>query len=287
VLISIVLFSILMREHSIFLNIQDQSNHIIKIHVCGHCRGPEDLLPKGRVFKDRFVIHYFIKGKGIFRDHEGNTYPFKDDHIILNYPKIRHYLSPQKGQELEHYYVEFSGILPKILLKNLSDNSVNIFPIKKSKLFQQKFIEIISAARVPSLTSFHKGNALLYSLINETIVLAKDSTAKNRSDEIVDDFLAFIQQNIQSNVLDTELFCKPLDLSKAQFGKIFKESTGLTPYKFWLSYKIDEAKNLLIKTNKSIKEISAFLGFEDEFYFSRLFKRKEGSSPKFFRESFF
>lgn len=45
-----------------------------------------------------------------------------------------------------------------------------------------------------------------------------------------------------------------------------------------------EAKKEIHLTYKSIKEIARDLGFEDEFYFSRYFKKKVGVSPKTFRE---
>ncbi len=43
---------------------------------------------------------------------------------------------------------------------------------------------------------------------------------------------------------------------------------------------IDEAKNILLKPNKSISEVAYELGFEYPQYFSRLFKKKTGLSPK-------
>ena len=46
-----------------------------------------------------------------------------------------------------------------------------------------------------------------------------------------------------------------------------------------------EAKKLLHLTYKSIKEIAQELDFEDEFYFSRYFKKEVGLSPKQFRDS--
>lgn len=45
-----------------------------------------------------------------------------------------------------------------------------------------------------------------------------------------------------------------------------------------------EAKKLIHLTHKPIKEIAQELNFEDEFYFSRYFKKEVGVSPKKFRE---
>ncbi|GJM68934.1 hypothetical protein HMSSN036_11500 [Paenibacillus macerans] len=42
---------------------------------------------------------------------------------------------------------------------------------------------------------------------------------------------------------------------------------------------MDKAKDLLAEGNKKVKEVARELGFADEFYFSRIFKRTEGISP--------
>jgi AraC-type DNA-binding domain-containing proteins len=46
--------------------------------------------------------------------------------------------------------------------------------------------------------------------------------------------------------------------------------------------KIDKAKELLIEGNKKVKEVAYELGYTNEFYFSRIFKRIEGLSPSEF-----
>lgn len=73
-------------------------------------------------------------------------------------------------------------------------------------------------------------------------------------------------------------------LSVDAFSKKVKRSFGKTPTKIIQERLILEAKKLLHLTYKSIKEIAAELNFEDEFYFSRYFKKEVGVSPKKFRD---
>ena len=63
-----------------------------------------------------------------------------------------------------------------------------------------------------------------------------------------------------------------------------KKQYGKTPSKLIRERLTLEAKRLLHLTYKSIKEIAHELGFNDEFYFSRYFKKEVGVSPKVFRE---
>jgi AraC-like DNA-binding protein len=53
----------------------------------------------------------------------------------------------------------------------------------------------------------------------------------------------------------------------------------MTPYQYFIHIKIQKAKSLLTQKDASVKEVAYKLGFDDQFYFSRLFKNKTGFSP--------
>ena len=73
-------------------------------------------------------------------------------------------------------------------------------------------------------------------------------------------------------------------LSTSAFGKKIKKHFGKIPSQLIQDRVILEAKKLLHLTHKSIKEIASELNFEDEFYFSRYFKKSVGLSPLHYRE---
>ncbi|WP_050769791.1 helix-turn-helix transcriptional regulator [Paenibacillus sp. oral taxon 786] len=68
-------------------------------------------------------------------------------------------------------------------------------------------------------------------------------------------------------------------LSTYYLSRAFKQTTGFTVIEYFNKLKIDKAKELILESDKKIKEIALELGFADEFYFSRIFKRTEGMSP--------
>lgn len=79
-------------------------------------------------------------------------------------------------------------------------------------------------------------------------------------------------------------YAQKLALSPSAFSKKVKRQFGKTPTKLIQERVILEAKKLLHLTQKSIKEIAVELHFDDEFYFSRYFKKEVGASPLHFRE---
>jgi AraC-like DNA-binding protein len=94
----------------------------------------------------------------------------------------------------------------------------------------------------------------------------------------------FIQDNISIS-LTTEDISRYMCLGNKQICRIIKEKTGMGTKDLILSLKLQKAKRLLEDTDYSIKNISQFIGFENEIYFNQLFKRKEGLTPGNYREN--
>lgn len=61
---------------------------------------------------------------------------------------------------------------------------------------------------------------------------------------------------------------------------VFKKETGFSIIEYFNKLKIEEAKKLIVERADSLTEIALKLGFEDYNYFSRLFKKHTGYSPK-------
>lgn len=75
-----------------------------------------------------------------------------------------------------------------------------------------------------------------------------------------------------------------LRVSPRYLSDALKADTGKTALEHIHLFLIDEAKNLLLEPGKTVAEVAYKLGFEYPQYFSRLFKKKVGVSPKQFRE---
>lgn len=65
----------------------------------------------------------------------------------------------------------------------------------------------------------------------------------------------------------------------------FRHELGITPIAYLNRYRVNQAKRLLLETDKSITEIALEVGFSDSGYFSRVFRRETGRSPESFRRA--
>lgn len=88
----------------------------------------------------------------------------------------------------------------------------------------------------------------------------------------------------QNGLPTVEYLASQLHLSPRYLSDLLKQETGKTALEHIHIFLIDEAKNLLRSTNHTIAETAYDLGFENPPYFSRLFKKETGMTPKEFRE---
>ena len=72
--------------------------------------------------------------------------------------------------------------------------------------------------------------------------------------------------------------------SKDYVIRRFFANFGVTPYDYQIQQKVFSAKNMLANTNLSVKEIASSLGYEDQHYFSYMFKKRCGKSPTQYRK---
>ena len=100
--------------------------------------------------------------------------------------------------------------------------------------------------------------------------------------------LALVQGYMQDNLdrnLELEELAAVAHLSKYHFSSRYKALTGYSPIKHYLHMKMQRACHLLDNSDMSIKAVAAALGYGDPLYFSRLFKKTLGLSPRAYRSS--
>lgn len=90
--------------------------------------------------------------------------------------------------------------------------------------------------------------------------------------------ISFIHVNYSSSIYVKELSQK-CGYSTYHFTRIFKRLTGFSPNEYIIKVRIEKAKELLLKTDKSIEIISQEMGFSSPNYFIKKFQQWEGKTP--------
>ena len=109
-----------------------------------------------------------------------------------------------------------------------------------------------------------------------------ESHPMDKKESIVYNFIYSLHFNFKQQ-RSVMFYAKEARLSTGYFTAVVREKTGRTPSEWIIDIKITQAKLLLEKTKKSIKEIAADLNFPEQFTFRKYFKQHTGIAPKEYR----
>ena len=84
--------------------------------------------------------------------------------------------------------------------------------------------------------------------------------------------------------IDIQSAADKTGLSRRRFNDLFKKQYGVTPGHYITNLKIEAAKSLLVDNGLSIQKIALLCGFDDHYYFCKVFKEQTGVTPTQFRK---
>ncbi|MEH7076856.1 helix-turn-helix domain-containing protein [Neobacillus drentensis] len=105
----------------------------------------------------------------------------------------------------------------------------------------------------------------------------------NSKQDSVERGISYIEANFMNSSLRLDDVANYVDRNPSYFSHLLITKTGSSFTEVLASLRMKEAKRLLTNTNKSIKEISILIGYQNSNYFSKMFKELVGSSPREFR----
>lgn len=125
--------------------------------------------------------------------------------------------------------------------------------------------------------------SLFCDLINQFKLENLSNSQNNiKGDKIISDAVRFINENISEQIALPSL-AEETGISYVHFARKFKAEMGVTISDYVASQRLIKAKQLILETDLSIKEIASQCGFKNEYYFSNFFKKQTGLSPNNFR----
>lgn len=104
----------------------------------------------------------------------------------------------------------------------------------------------------------------------------------NAETNMVSGAIHYMQEHLEKR-LQLQEIAKFTGYSASHLSAVFRQQTGLSPINYFNQLKVQRACQLLISTSLRINQISMAVGINDSYYFSRLFTRQMGLSPKDYR----
>lgn len=115
--------------------------------------------------------------------------------------------------------------------------------------------------------------------MNEALNRERDNTTKR----VILEAKAYIQENYSDPDLSVDMLCRHLHMSPAYFSTVFKRETGQTYVNYLTEVRLREAEELLKNTDDKTYKIAQKVGYQEQNYFSYVFKKRFGISPTKYR----
>ncbi|MFA6716096.1 MAG: AraC family transcriptional regulator [Victivallaceae bacterium] len=126
------------------------------------------------------------------------------------------------------------------------------------------------------------GLRLLLEIIRRS-QLRPDAALRLELHETLRPVFDFIHENYNSDI-PVKRLARLTSLSESRFFRVFKNVSGLSPNQYILNYRLKKAEEMLLG-DAYIYEIAEKTGFQDQYYFSRIFRKKTGMTPRQFRHN--
>ena len=240
--------------------------------LAGHWLVREHRLDK-RIINESVLI-YCVNGSGHLTINEVTTNVNAGD-VFYCPPGIEHgyCCAPSSGWEI--WWVHFGGSQFNTLcqLAGLHKHPplrLGIVP-EILELFFVRLLDILTAAASAAALD---ANQTLHSLLMEILKRSDPQKKLSKFDSLP-----------WATCSSLDELARNAGYSKYHFCRLFKQETGLSPWQFVIDRKIECARELLLSSMLSIKEISSRLGFNNPDYFAKIFARRTGITPHIYRGS--
>lgn len=281
-----------------FYNInRDQNLVLIQTGCQGSCHSVQ-VRPRVR---DHYLLHFVSAGAGCLHL-QNAAYQVHANDCFLIYPNELSSYHSMTDNTWAYYWIGIAGnFAEELILRAGFQKGRQVMHFMDSSVFDT-LTQLIDAAMLYQNDIYAlelKSNSLLYQLFS-TLYLekkenhltfftpaAEDNAALfgigHSSQQWIGDVITLIQNNYSED-LRVDAIASYLHLNRSYLSTLFKQETGFSIKQYLSWYRIEAAKNKLLKTDSSISEISCQCGFPDPLYFSRIFREKVGLSPSEFRQ---
>lgn len=233
-----------------------------------------------------FEFGFVVFGSGSL--HLGGTQlAISPGDICMVPPNTLHYYSSASDAPLRYYIMQFLAddvpALPSFL-RSLRD-SASVISCGRSLSYIRSSFEILEDSIVRNRNVMDDASAAVcMSLImiagspHDGPHTAQPGERKADAGEI----LLFINRHY-ADPLTEQLLAERFNISTSHLRRIFRDAYHVAPISYMIQCRIGEAANLLMKTEASVSDIAAHVGYDNPLYFSRLFSSRIGQSPTAFR----
>lgn len=254
-----------------------------------HCSGRYRLIHKESFKTERsngtnnYQLLYIAHGKARFQI-QGKMHLLEKGHCVLYRPLEEQYYYYLLKENPDIYWVHFSCKKENEFMKQMGFQKENIYYVGDYNNYVQIFDTMISELQLKRPFFEEQLQFLMQEL------LLKMKRNQIRENTIFESYNKEVEEAIRIFHLAPEKeftikeFTKQRGLNYYRFIDNFSNYVGVSPRQYIINIRMTMAKDLLMNSTFPISEVARLIGYDNPLYFSRLFKKTYGVSPREFRE---
>lgn len=238
----------------------------------------------GPSIREDYVLHFIVRGSGTFIV-EGTKYKLSKGDFFLLRPSVVTDYEASAIDPWEYYWIGFNGSKAEEILRYLKiDAASHVGKAQDEVLVLDRFKQIFQPNLIANANQLFIQRYLydILSVFHSEVVQA-DSTAEEKR-RYSYSFVTYVKHYYQKTDLKISEIAKAFGLNNSYFSQVIKQEMGMTPNEYLSFFRMEESVNLLVRSNKSVKEIAFLVGYDNPLTFSRAFKNYHGMSPLDYRK---
>lgn len=221
----------------------------------------------------------------------GKRYPIHQYTLILLPPNVKHVYYASKSDPWDIYWLHFGGTLVNEYLNMVAadrtaNTAIYVERVEDSQVngLMRQFWSMIKAF-IPGFTyqSMFFVSQILGAMLAELAQNSYAKTTATQGSSYVDRAIQYIYRHLD-HPIKLGAIAAPLGISTSYLSRTFRSVVGVSVNQFITRTKMQRASHDLQYTNVPIQQIASRLGYDDSYYFSRVFKKEFGVAPRHFRQ---
>lgn len=264
--------------------IQEECTLDVKLNNCGFYKSVDRVLHTRRVETLRKDHHIVLVQHGRFQVWVNGAFQTASDGDLVYFPPEypQDYLY-HPGENTVYYWIHFEGKQADMIL-SLMNLAAGIHHMESLTELLGFLDQILTCPIHIHSAYYFVLNTYLQSFLSTLYRTVTAPYETNQTNRLLRGIIHAIQTHPEQ-ALSVQEYAAKCGISDYHFTKLFREYTGTTPLQFRNHALAEKARQLLLDTDMNISEISQTVGIEDVLYFSRLFKKYYGISPRGYRNT--
>jgi AraC-like DNA-binding protein len=238
---------------------------------------------KGRILNE-YQFVYITKGSGVLTIDSAEILQVSKGQVIVLFPGQWHSYHPLAETGWNEYYIGFSGeIIENVVNNSFLSKESQLLDVGLNEELVHLFKRAIETVEIDRIASQQHLLGIVMHMLG--IILSESQNKKfenSNAKQIVENAKIIMNENVYKDIQVEELSNR-LNMNYTSFRKMFKNITGYAPAKYFQALKVQKAKQLLLESSYSVKEISYMLCFYSPESFNMAFKKSTGETPSRYR----